>query len=220
MTELDPAVAAELARLNLDAGRPLLVVDADEVLFHFMAGFETYLTDHDHYFDWASYALFGNVRRRNDDLPAEPEAVKDLIDRFFADRVEKLVPVAGAAAALDRLQAEAQILVLSNLPAAQRAGRERALAQHGLDYPLAVGQGGKGPALKFLTDRVGAPVVFIDDIPYNHKSVRRSAPETYCIHYIADDRLARLLPAAPDADHRALDWADIEQVVRARLARG
>src|SRR5690606_8538554 len=177
---LPAAVADQIAALALTPGRPLLIVDADEVLFYFMRGLERFLESRKLYFDWQSYALHGNIRRRLDDSVVLAEELHLLLQRFFADATEDMEPVDGAAAALER-----------------QAG-ERALARHGMAYPLIANSGSKGPAVSALLRRVPGPAIFIDDIPHNHTSVARLAPEVHRLHFVADHRLAALLGPAPD----------------------
>ncbi len=216
---LPAAVAAQLEALALTPGRPLLIVDADEVLFYFLRGLERFLVARELYFDWQSYALHGNIRRRRDDSPVEAEELHLLLQRFFADATEELDPVDGAAAALQRLKTRMQVVVLSNVPVLARQARERALVRHGMDFPLIANSGPKGPAVAALLRRVAAPAVFIDDIPHNHASVAKLAPECHRLHYVADTRLAALLGPAPDCHHRAASWSEIEDHVSALLVR-
>jgi hypothetical protein len=204
--ELPAPVAEQLAGLPLTHGKPLLIVDADEVLFYFMRGLEGFLAGRDLYFDWASYALHGNIRRRADDLPVDAEILHPLLQRFFAEATEDLEPVDGAAAALAELSGTSQIVILSNVPMLAREARIRALARHRMAYPLIANSGPKGPAVAAMLKRVAAPAVFIDDIPHNHSSVAQIAPAAHRLHYIADPRLAALLGPAPDSHHRMDDW--------------
>jgi hypothetical protein len=216
---LHPEVATQIDQLELVRGRPLIVTDADEVLFAFMAGFERFLESINLYFHWGSYALVGNVRTRADDRPVEAEAVRELLKRFFEEHTEMLDPVPGAADALQALSARAQIVVLSNLPLAQAPARRRALAAHGMDYPLIANTGGKGNAVRRLEERVAAPVIFIDDIPTQHTSVRSAAERVLCLHLIADPRLARLLGPAEHSDHRTDTWPEARALIEAALDR-
>ncbi len=208
-TQLPAPVAEQLASLALTRGKPLLIVDADEVLFYFMRGLERFLESRDLYFDWASYALHGNIRQRRDNAPVAAEILHPLLQRFFADATEDLDPVDGAPQALAELSRSAQIVVLSNVPMPARAARIRALARHGMAFPLIANTGPKGPAVVALLKQTAGPAVFIDDIPHNHKSVADMAPAVHRLHYIADTRLAALLGPAPDCHHRAETWPDM-----------
>jgi hypothetical protein len=214
---LPAAVAAQIEALALHPGRPMLIVDADEVLFYFMRGLERFLEARKLYFDWQSYALHGNIRRRLDDSAVEAEELHLLLQRFFADATEALEPVDGAAAALQQLKEHMQVIVLSNVPLLARQARERALARHGMNFPLIANSGPKGPAVAELLRRAPGPAVFIDDIPHNHSSVARLAPGVHRLHYVADTRLAALLGPAADCHHRAATWADICDHIAALL---
>ncbi len=218
-TMLPAPVAEQLAALALTRGRPLLIVDADEVLFYFMRGLERFLDGRDLYFDWASYALHGNIRQRGDNAPVAAEILHPLLQRFFAEATEELEPVDGAAQALAALSETAQIVVLSNVPMPAREARIRALARHGMAYPLIANTGPKGPAVATLLRQVMAPAAFVDDIPHNHTSVAQMAPATHRLHYIADQRLAALLGPAPDCHHRADTWPDLQTHIHSLLTQ-
>lgn len=218
-TQLPASVAEQLATLALARGKPLLIVDADEVLFYFMRGLERFLESRDLYFDWASYALHGNIRRRRDDAPVAAEILHPLLQRFFAEATEGLEPVEGAANALTELSRTSQVVILSNVPMPARGARIRALARHGMAFPLIANTGPKGPAVAFMLKQAMAPAVFIDDIPHNHKSVAEMAPAVHRLHYIADPRLAALLGPAPDCHHRAETWPDMQAHIQSLLAQ-
>jgi len=211
-------VLPQLEQLRLQAGRPLIVTDADEVLFAFMAGFEGYLQSQGLYFDWRSFALTGNIRERDSDLPIEGARVQSLLLAFFEAHTEALQPVPGAAAGLARLATRSQIVVLSNLPLANRAARQRALVAQGMDYPLVANIGTKGEAVRHLEQMVRAPVFFIDDIPRNHTSVRQAVETALCLHFVADPRLAELLGPAEHSHHRADNWPAAVSYIEERLA--
>ncbi|MFP6757086.1 MAG: hypothetical protein VCC99_02545 [Alphaproteobacteria bacterium] len=215
---IDDAVAATIAGLTLDANRPLIISDADEVLFAFMAAFEAFLIANEHYFDWSSFALDGNVRRKADSEPVERPQVLAMLGQFFADHTETIAPVPEAASSLDRLSDRAQIVVLSNIPADQATARSAALRRHGMAYPLIASSGPKGPAVSALAARAGTPVFFIDDGPNHHRSVARHANHVRRIHMIADERLARLIDQAPDSDHRADDWPTLRALIESELS--
>lgn len=218
-TELPVPVAEQLAALVLTRGKPLVIVDADEVLFYFMRGLERFLEGRDLYFDWASYALHGNIRQRRDNAPVAAEILHPLLQRFFAEATEDLEPVEGAAQALAELSQTAQVVVLSNVPMPARSARIRALARHGMAFPLIANTGPKGPAVAAMLRQTRASAIFIDDIPHNHKSVAEMAPSAHRLHYIADTRLAALLGPAPDCHHRADTWPDMLAHIQALLAQ-
>ena len=211
-------VKRQLARIALTPGQPLLVCDADEVLFEFMTTFVAYLEDGGHYYDWRTMALTGNVRRRHDAQVLSPGEVRNLINRFFVSHTCRLPSVEGAAESLRTLsEAGIQVVVLSNLPLAQRDARYRALVRHGMASPLVANVGLKGPTVRALSDAAAAPVAFIDDSPHHHDSVARHAASTHRFHFAANPRLRALQRPVENAHVHANSWAMMAGEVRSRL---
>lgn len=217
-TSLHPEVASQIAALVLHPRRPLIISDADEVLVGFFASFETYLADNALYFTWESYHLTGNIRRRAGDVALTQEEVRGLVEAFFAGHTERLVPVDGAREALAALARRAQIVVLSNLPLAQRELRRRSLARHGIDYPLVANIGPKAAAVRRLAEQVEGPIYFIDDIPRHHAEVAEAAGHVRRLHFVADPRLAKLVGPAPHSHLRVESWAAARAFIEGDLA--
>ena len=209
-------VLRQMEVLRLDSKRPLLVTDADEVLVHFIAGLDGFLARHNLRLDLVSFAITGNVRRANGEALSAHE-VAELLTIFFETETERLDPVEGAAEALAALSERAQVLVLSNLPQAQLEARARWLARHGMDYPLVANIGLKGPALRWLAERAGEPVFFIDDIPHNLASVAETAPQVYRVHYVANPRLAAVVPPSLQSHRRTQSWPETRAFVEDQL---
>lgn len=217
MSQLHAIVVPQLDQLDLIAGKPLVITDADEVLFLFLEGFEAYLEDNGHYLDLSSFALVGNIKVSATEEMASVEAAKALLDGFFRERTETMTPVPGAAQALAALAQRAQIVVLSNLPDSSRTAREKALVLAGMPYPIIANIGPKGAAVRHMADRVQAPVFFLDDIPHNHTSVAQAAPDVQRLHFIADPRLARLIGPAEHCHHRVDDWDEARRLIEQEL---
>ena len=216
--DLHDDVLRQLETLRLSPERPLIVSDADEVIFAFVRGLEAYLLDNGHFMDLKSFAMRGNIRDSESGEAVSGEAVKSLINGYFSERTEHIEPVAGAAAALAALSERSQVMVLSNLPLDYREARRRALVKHGMDYPLIANIGRKGPAMAYLAARHKAPMFFLDDIPHNIASVARAANRVTRLHFIADHRLRDLIGAADEADVRTDDWDEARQFIEGRLA--
>lgn len=209
-------VLRQMEVLPLDSKRPLIVTDADEVLVEFIAGLERFLARRDLRFDLKSFAITGNVLRADGSAVSAHE-VAELLTAFFETETERLDPVAGAAEALAALAERAQILVLSNLPQERLAARARWLAEHGMDYPLVANIGLKGPALSYLAARTAEPVFFIDDIPHNIASVAETAPQVLLVHYVANPRLAAVVPPSHQAHRRSKSWDETRTFIEDRL---
>lgn len=218
MSEISPGVRAQIEATPLVRERPLIISDADEVLVAFMAAFERYLEDQGYYFDWSGFRLTGAVRRQSDRELLPAEEVHAALLGFYADCTEKLEPVPGAVEALAALSRRAQVVVLSNLPAAYGAARRRALAAQGMAYPLIVNEGPKGPAVRLLAGSVDAPVFFLDDSPNHLKSVADHAADVRLLHFVHDQRLAGLIGPAPASHHRTDTWAEARAVIEDHLA--
>ena len=210
---IHPDVLAQLDELELDAATPLIVSDADEVLIEFMVALESYLERNGMFFDWSSFALSGNIRRRDDDSTVDHEVVKGHLEEFFAAHAHEMKPVPGAAEALAGLSRRAQIVILTNVPLRQREARRRSLAGHGMDYPVIANIGGKGAPVRQMAGRVEAPVFFLDDIPRNHTSVALAAERVLRLHFVADRRLAEMLEPAEDSHYRADDWPSARAII-------
>ena len=214
-----PAVQGQIDAVALDPERPLIVTDADEVLFAFMDALKRHLEANGYYFDWSSYALNNNVRRREDDSPASMTELREILHTLFENCIAEMDPVPGAAEALAALARRAQVVVLSNVPQERHGDRRDALVRHGMDYPLvANGTGLKGPAVAALARRAGAPAFFIDDAPPHHSSVAAHANGVRRLHLVAHRRLAELVGRAPDCHHDVADWPAARAVIEAELA--
>ncbi|HEY0282891.1 MAG TPA: hypothetical protein VGC27_09735, partial [Rhizomicrobium sp.] len=168
---------------KLPRDRPLLIVDADEVILRFTDGFDRFLRLRGYYLDLTSYRLYGNVK------------------------------------SLTALAQMASVVVLTNISEAQAPARRRNLLSLGLDYPLVVNEGLKGPAVKNLAGHVCAACFFIDDVPQHLASAEEMAPEVVRIHLVGDTRLAALLPLPFHAHYHTEDWEAAEIFIKARLGK-
>lgn len=210
MTQPDP--------IPIDPARPLLIVDVDEVLAFFLTGFDGYLNARGFELRMTSFALFQNLYPVGGDTPAPFAEGKAMFDGFFATAVDRLDPVPGAAEGLRRLSAIAQVLVLTNAPAAAREGRARWLAAHGMAYPLIINEGLKGPECARLAARTSRPAVFVDDLLPNLHSVAEHAPSITLFQSVADPRLRPLAPTDPAVCARHDDWSALEPALARALS--
>jgi hypothetical protein len=210
--------AVHAAEVPIHPSRPLLIVDVDEVLAFFLRGFDAYLRARGFELRMTSFALFTNLYPADAEAPVPFAEGKAMFDGFFATAVDGLDPVPGAADALRRLSATAQIVVLTNAPAPAREGRGRWLKAHGMDYPLIINEGLKGPECARLAARTTGPAAFVDDLLPNLHSVARDAPRITLFQSVADPVLRPLAPTDPAVCARHDDWADLEPAL-ARVFR-
>ena len=214
---LSEEISNQIETLELDPDRPLVISDADEVLLQFMRQFEVYLDRNDMWIDLSSFRLQGNIKYKGSD-EAVDMTNRNIIDDFFAAETLNFSPVDGAAEALTALSKEAQVIILTNLPLAQKKERQINLSKHGMDYPVIVGSGLKGPAVKSLGDKINAPLFFLDDIPHNINSVAKYVPMSGRIHMIADPRLSKLIGAAEGASARIDQWHEAQNWILDKIA--
>jgi hypothetical protein len=210
---------ADPATVPLDPARPLLIVDADEVLLRFAEGLDRFLQPRGFYLDLVSYRLHGNVKRREDQTPLLNIEVTGLLDEFRAE-LDSLEAVEHAVDVVEGLRSELAAVVLSNVSQAQALPRLRNMAALGLNMPLVINSGPKGPAVKTLARRAGRPVFFIDDVALHHASVAEAAPDVFRIHLVGDERLKPLMPISEHAHLRADNWREVDAFIRQKLARG
>ncbi|MBT6203794.1 MAG: hypothetical protein P8Q36_03080 [Alphaproteobacteria bacterium] len=214
MTE---ALHSQLSDVEVALNRPLLITDADEVLFAFMRGFERHLANNGAYFNWASFRLNGNIIARDSDDPLEIPQVRGLLRSYFEEHTQTMDVVEHAPEMLQHLSRRLQVVVLSNVPHAQRADRAAALHNNGMPFPIISNEGSKADAVETLAARTAAPVFFIDDSPNHHDEVKRVADHVVRIHYISDPRLSTLLGPADASHYRARDWLDIRAFIEDHL---
>jgi hypothetical protein len=208
----------DLEAAPVHAGAPLLIVDVDEVIAHFMRGFGTYVARHGFEFRVERFALFQNLYRPGETEPVDMTIGRELFDGFFRDGAGDLEPAVGAADALASLSTKAGVVILTNAPDCGREARAGWLKTHGFDYPLVLNSSLKGPAVANLSARTSGPSVFIDDLLPNLESVAEHAPAVHRFQMVADERLQPMAPAAPERHARHDDWPSLRRAIERAIA--
>lgn len=214
---LDPEVLDQLRALPIEPGRPLLAVDADEVLVYLAEHLARYLPTIGFRMRLTQYQLEGSIFPAGSDVPVPFDDCLRLIDRFFDEETHNQQAIPGAVEALERLSGQAQVIVLTNVPRHARELRRENLAALGMGYPMVENSGGKGRALFWMAAKAAAPAAFIDDSLKQHESAARRAPEVTRIHFVGASHLRRILPESPAAHHRVEGWEACEAVVNGVL---
>jgi hypothetical protein len=194
--------------MGVDRSRPLVLVDVDEVLGLFMQGFGRFLEGRGLEFRVDRFALFQNIYRPGEDQHLAIEEGKTHFDDFFRLGCGDMEPAPGGVEALRALSQRASVVILTNAP-----------GRHGLDYPLVLNSGPKGPVAAGMVAQVRAPAAFIDDLIPNLDSVAESAPAVSRFQMVADPRLQPLAPTAPDRHRRIDDWRDLRQAIEAAVLK-
>jgi hypothetical protein len=182
----------QLADLQIAADRPLIICDVDDVVVHFLRGFDAVLATLNYRLEANSFALGGNVVHVETGTEMPPADVSKLVDDYFKSHTEHMDVIDGAAEALIALSEQANVVMLTNLPHHARDQRIRNLQKHGLHFPVITNSGPKGPAIKNLAMRTSAPVVFVDDSPGFVQSSFDHAPDVKIVHFLHDERFARI----------------------------
>lgn len=208
--------APRLHELGLSPDRPLVLVDVDEVLGLFMQGFGDFLRQRGLEMRIERFALFQNIFPPGSTEHIGMEEGRRLFDDFFRGHCHEIEPAPGAIDALNRLSRGAEILILSNAPAEAERLRTAWLRKHGLEHPLILNSGPKGPVAAGLIGQTAHRTAFVDDLLPNLDSVAEHAPETATFQHVAD---LRLRPYAPRSDRhpRIDDWADLAEAIEAAI---
>ena len=210
-------VADQLPAVAIAPDRPLLICDADEVLFAYMKALERHLDRHGAYFNWSAFRLNGNIIDSATQEPLPLPELRALLQSFLERNVRTLEAVEHAADMLTRLREHLQVVVLTNMPHRCRGDRVQALEDNGMPFPVVSNEGSKGPAVAALATRTSGPVFFVDDSSQHHADVAELADDVIRIHFVADARLAALVDKAPASHFRAGDWPEIHGYIMNRL---
>lgn len=203
----DPETARQIAELSLDT-RPLLVLDVDDVLLEFVRPFPKFLEAHGFGLKLASFRLTGNIYEIASGRVSEQAEVSELLGRFFDTQSAWQTLTQGAADAMASFSDQVEIVLLTAMPHRHRAVRRSHLDSLGLTYPLVTTEMAKGPALLSLRGSSGRPVAFVDDMPHNLASARKSLADAHLFHLMADTSIRALLPPPTEDVVVVEDWRD------------
>ena len=212
----DPETIRQIEALSLDS-RPLLVLDVDEVVLEFVRPFVAFVEHSGFRFKTGAFRLHGNVLDAASGEPAPDDVVSGLLDRFFAAQEDWQTAANGAARAIASFGDSAEVVMLTAMPHAHRERRRRLLDGLGMPWPLVTTETAKGPAVAMLAGKRTAPVAFVDDIPLNLVSVRKSYPRASLIHLIAHAEMRAMLPPLPEGIAIAKHWDHARDLIAGAL---
>lgn len=213
---IDPETERQIEELSHDT-RPLLVLDVDDVVLHFVRPFPRFLEAAGYTLDLGTFRLVGNIREAATNKPADVEKVRELVDRFFTAQADWQTVTEGAAEAIAAFAPEAEIVMLTAMPHRYREVRKLHLDALGLAHPLLTTEMDKGPALKRLRGETGRPIAFVDDQPGNLVSAREWVPDIHLFHLMAEPSLRDLLPRPPEGVRIVEDWHEARPLIAAAL---
>ena len=197
--------------------KPVLILDCDEVILHFVLPFADWLRDrHDIELRFESFSLLDNMRHGTGEQVTKQQFYA-LLDRFFVEGPDLQPPVEQALETLERLSATLDLVVLTNIPARFLAIRKARLMALGLCCPVHSNEGPKGRMVRQLAH--GRLAVFVDDLPSHLESAARLAPEVGRLHMVAEPAFRALVPEAPEAHARVGGWAEAGRWIEAYFER-
>jgi hypothetical protein len=206
-----------LESLGLATGRPLVIVDVDEVLGLFMKGFGAFVAERGYELRFERFALFQNLFRPGAAEHLDVAEGRRLFDEFFRTGCGEIEPAPGAVEALRKLRPRAELLILSNAPADAERLRGEWLKRHGLPHALILSSGPKGPITAGLVAQTSAKSAFVDDLLPNLDSVAEHSPRTATFQHVADLRLRPLAPRS-ERHPRIDDWAELGEAIEAAVS--
>ena len=192
--------------------KPILICDADEVIFDFMHAFLLFLKKYNFFFNWDSYALTGNIIRKNN-TALNAEEVKKLINCFFKSCTLNMKLVNGAKRSLHKISEKFNIIILSNIPFEFYELRKCALDKNGLNFPFFANRGEKGTPSSIISNLHNNQTWFIDDSPSQVSSVRKKNINIKTILFIENNKLAKLIKNKEDCDFYSTNWKKNEKIL-------
>lgn len=185
--------------------RPLIVSDCDEVLLRMVAHFKSWLEESQDVTFHLQGSDFANAMRwRETGEALQQEDIWRMLGSFFDTEMHRQDPISGAVDAMCRLQADADVVVLTNLTDERRDARARQLMDHGIETRVFTNQGPKGPALQAIIEEYRpSRTIFIDDLAQHHRSASEVIPGLTSLHLCGEPSIAPHIPCAHQAGHAA-----------------
>ena len=220
LSGIAPKTLAQLEALEIARGRPLIAVDVDDCLAVFVDHLHRFIGTLGYEMRLERYELEGSMFPIGSDAALPFDECVALIHRFFEGECARQEAVPGGADALRRLSADAQIVIMTNVPAFAGEMRRQNLAGLGIPWPVVVNTGGKGRAMAWLAAAADARTAFVDDSVRQIESVAKHAPGVVRVHFAGTESVRRLFPGCAAATRQVHDWGEAERVLRAELRLG
>ena len=199
--------------LKIDNNLPLLICDADEVIFEFMENFDNYLQLNDMYFSYESFKLNGNIFKKKNNIAINNIYIPSIISKFFEEYALKMPLIKGAKSALKKLSKVMNIIILSNIPKTYAANRIQCLNNNDMHYQLISNDGPKNIKCLELEKLTNKKVFFVDDLPNQISSVSSNCKNITTIHFLQNKKLLKIVPEVKDCDYKANNWEEILKII-------
>ena len=199
--------------ININKDLPLLICDADEVIFHFMDTFDYYLEKNDMYFSYETFKLNGNIKKKNTDHTLNSDEITKLISNFFKQHTLEMPLIKNAKEVLRELSKIVNIVILSNIPKSSSDDRIKCLKNHDMHYNFISNEGPKGIKCEELAKLTNKKVFFVDDLPNQISSVSNSCRNIITIHFLQNKKLIKILPEVKNCDYKVNNWQSIKDII-------
>ena len=195
--------------ININPNLPLLISDADEVIFEFMESFEEYLLSNNMYFSYKSFKLNGNIYNKKTNNPVDSSTIPIIISDFFQEYAIKMPLIKGAKIALEELSNVMNVVILSNIPQKYAADRIQCFKDNNMNYAFISNEGPKNIKCLELQKLTNKKVFFIDDLPNQISSVSENCTNITTIHFLQNEKLLKLIPDIKDCDFKTDNWESV-----------
>ena len=209
---LSKTVYPQLDTIRYNKVRPLIICDADEVIFNFMDEFINFLGKEELIFSWESYALSGNIIDKKGKQISD-KVIKYLIKKFFSECTCNMKLIKGVKKSLIQLSNYFNILILSNIPFQHYGKRKLALKENKLDFPFIANIGEKGNTCFAILKMFKQKTWFIDDSPFQIYSVKKINPTISTILFVANKKLAKLIDKEKCWDYYSNSWKENKNIL-------
>ena len=199
--------------LKIDNNLPLLICDADEVIFEFMESFDNYLQLNDMYFSYKSFKLNGNIFNKKNNIAINNIYIPSIISKFFEEYALKMPLIKGAKNALKKLSKVMNIIILSNIPKTCVANRIQCLKNNDMHYQFVSNHGPKNIKCLEIEKLTKKKVFFVDDLPNQISSVSSICKNITTIHFLQNKKLLKILPEVKDCDYKPNNWEEILKII-------
>ena len=122
------------------------------------------------------------------------------------DNTANMRLVKGAKYSLKILAKSFNIIILSNIPFEFYKKRKIALEKNGINFPFVANKGFKGVALKYIAKILKKDIWFIDDSPYQVKSVKLQENRVNTILFVSNNKLENLIKNKTYCDYFSNTW--------------
>lgn len=214
---IDPETVKQFNQLD-PITRPLLVCDVDEVILHLVAPFEQLLEERGMELRKKVIKLNGNVFHKSDGSEVAQKDIWAVLDQLFKEQAMRQAVVEDAANVLGELSRDIDIILLTNLPHEYGDLRRTYLGEAGIPYPVVTNSGVKGPAIQWLDQQNHLKTAFMDDTFHHLESVSEHTPETFLVHFMADDEFRTITKPLEPPVLSTGNWREAGDAVRSALS--